>query len=148
MLYELGRATTVTTTATPVWELMTSGRSISVLEIGIFLNAATASTFQLGRPGNTPTTGTAQTATQNTMQVGAATASAGGIILSGWGTAPTVPAAGNIHRMAGLPAAIGNGIVWTWNPGEMMITSTRSTSLIIWTLSVVSVLNTYVKFIE
>lgn len=148
MLYELGIATTVTTTATPILEILTGGRPISILEMGFFNTAATAGSFQIGRPGNTPTGGTGQTATLPIQRTPGGVASAGQAIVSGWTLAPTISAAGNVHRKFALPGAIGNGAVYTWNPLEMVVESTRSSSIVLWTLSVVGLLNCYIKFLE
>ena len=58
--YSLGVRTSGVTSATAAWEIRTSANvRARVLEIGIFLGAATASTYGLGRPqaiGQTPTT--------------------------------------------------------------------------------------------
>lgn len=149
LLYELGIATSQTTTGNPLLEFQAgSGRPASILEMGVFLNAATASTIQLGRPGNTPTGGTPQVATAGINRLPSTPNSTGGVIIASWTVAPTIPAAGNIHRRIGLAAAVGNGMIWSWNPGEMVVDPTRTGSLILWSLSTVSVLNTYIKWLE
>jgi hypothetical protein len=150
-LYELAWQTTATANAAPIFELIASGRPLSLLELVIRNNAATAQAQgQLGRPGNTPAGGTAQTATLpiNVPQDGVA--SGGGVILSGWTTAPTQPAAGNRHRISGMPASIGAGETWSWLPGEMIVGTTRSRSLVYWNASgaVIGLLNCYAKFVE
>ena len=47
------------------------------------------------------------------------------------------------------PATIGNGVVWTWNPGEELIVPVSS-YLAFWNFGAAtgSVLNMYVKWIE
>lgn len=149
MRYELGILGTVGTTATAQAEVRAgAAKPMSLLEFGIFLNAATASLFTLGRPGNTPAGGTAQTATLPVSQPSGGAASLGGIILSGWTTAPTVSAAGHTTRSLSLPAAIGNGIVFTWQMGEMMISPTTTTGFILWNAGTNSVARIYAKWDE
>jgi len=147
--YEVGILTTGVTNATPACEFVAgSGKPMSILEMGIFLNAATATTLTLGRPGNTPTTGTPQTGTLPTTLGNSLGVSVGGIVLSGWGTTPTVPAAGNSFRMLQLAAAIGNGVVWNWEEGEMVVSPTRSSGLVLWNVSTNSALRLSVKWTE
>lgn len=62
--YELGILTTGVTAANAALEVVAgAAKPMSILEMGFSLNAATATTLTLGRPGNTPTTGTLVTAT-------------------------------------------------------------------------------------
>lgn len=147
--YEIGVLTTTATSGSTAVEFVAgSGRPMHILEMGIFLNAGTATTLVLGRPGNTPAGGTVQTGTLPTTLGTSLGASVGGIILSGQSTAPTVPAAGNSFRMITLGATIGNGIVWNWEEGEMMVSPTRSSGLILWNLALNSALRFYVKWTE
>lgn len=114
-IYSLARRTTNVTTSNAAIELIAGAANrCKVLEIGIFLAAATTSTFGLGRPGsagNTPTspvtvlgedpndTGTAKTALA-------------------WGTSPTDPT--NFFRRISLPATIGTGVIWTFPRGIIL----------------------------
>lgn len=149
MRYELGILTTGTANASAAAELRAgTAAPMSLLELGIFLNAATASLLTVGRPGNTPAGGTSQTATLPTSLRPSGGASLGGIILAGWTTAPTVPAAGNTQRSLSLPGAIGNGIVFTWQIGEMIISPTTSSGYVIWNAQLNSALRLSAKWDE
>lgn len=148
MIYELGILTTGTASGAAALELRAgSGRPMRVQEFGVFLNAATASIMRCGRPGNTPAGGTAQVAT-NPSDLSSTTASVGGIILSGWTTAPTVPAAGNTMRMVAEPAAIGNGMVWAWVPNSFLVSPTTSLGWVLWNEQLNAATRSYVKWDE
>jgi hypothetical protein len=147
-IYELGLLTTTITSASCAAEIVGGTRPISILEIGTFNNAATASTFALGRPGNTPAGGTATTATKPSHLPTGGVVSSGGVILSGWSTAPTAPAAGNTLRQIGLPNLVAAGVVWTWNVGELMVGTGRADSVVLWNLAAGSAQRFYVKFAE
>src|SRR5687767_4306614 len=107
--YEIGLRTSVVTTGAAGYELRAGTRRVQVHEIGITLQAATASTFGIGRPQNTPVGGTNNIAPPGD----AADAAFGGSnILAGWSTAPTAPA--TFFRRHGFPATIGSGIIFTF----------------------------------
>ena len=148
MLYEVAITNTATTAGAAYFEFAAPTRQASLLELGVFLAVATASSWLIGRPGNTPAGGTIQTATKPTFN-GAATASTAGLAPSAT-TAATVPAAGNTFRRFGLPGAIGNGVVFTWNPLEMIVGTSRADSVVVWGLTAVAAsgVNCYAKFIE
>lgn len=149
MRYELGSLTSGTASGSAALEVVPgAARPMSILEMGIFLNAATASIFRVGRPGNTPAGGTSQTATLPVGLTPSGGASVGGIILSGWTTAPTVPAAGNSMRMISLPGAVGNGVVWAWPLGEFIVNPTRSSSWVLWNEQLNGALRQYMKWDE
>lgn len=117
MLYSLRTRTTVTTTAAAAMEFrVASGARVAIREIGIFLAAATASTYALGRPAAIGVTPTAPVNVIPQDWAGPAGASNTAVA---WGTGPTVPA--QFHRVVSLPAAIGNGIIWTFGPNEFVI---------------------------
>jgi hypothetical protein len=109
----------------------TTSNRVKVREIGVFLNSAAggAVTVAVGRPGNTPTTGTAALGVAEDM-VDTQTALAS-LITAGWAVAPTVPTL--IYRQITLPATIGAGVIWTWPPGEeLALGLTRNLGLAIW----------------
>lgn len=140
--YHLGTRTSSGTSATAAWELRSAATDrLEIREIGWFLVAATATTIGLGRPaaiGVTPTTPV-------TVLAGDSAAPAGtGTVAVAWGTGPTVPT--NFLRRAALPAAIGNGMIWTFGPGELVVPV--SSSLILWNLGTNSVLDVYVSIDE
>lgn len=136
-LYTLGVLTTGTASASPAWEIRTASTDrAQVREIGVFLNAATASLFGLGRPaaiGVTPTSPVTFLAMDTGDPVATVTSALA------WGTAPTAPT--NFLRRAGLAAAVGNGIIWTFGPRELVIPV--SSSLVLWNLQLNAAFNAY-----
>jgi len=68
-----------------------------------------------------------------------------------WGTPPTLPGTPIYFRRVTLPASLGAGWIWTWNPGEELIVPVSS-SLIIDLVAISSAVATaidfYVKWIE
>lgn len=136
--YSLGVLTTGTASGAAAWEIRTSANvRAKVMEIGFFLNAATASTVGLGRPaaiGITPTSPvdfqpedpanpTVSTQVQSSLA---------------WTTGPTVPT--NFLRRIGLPATAGVGVIWTFPQGLVIPVSS---SLVLWNLALNSALNAY-----
>lgn len=143
-LYTHAARTSTTTTGVATWELRsTSTDKLFVVEIGIFIAAATASTFGLGRPaaiGVTPTTPVTVQAFDTGDPAGTGTTAVA------WGTAPTAPTSAIYLRRIGLPAAIGNGVIWTF--GERGLAVPVSSSLVIYNLSTTSVADIYVTLNE
>lgn len=122
------------------WELRAgSADPIWVREVGIFLNAATASSFTLGKAANTPAGGSVALG----VPVNQVTNPAGGITTT-WSTAPTAPTA--IVRRILLPAAIGNGIIWTFQGDGLLIPA--SGNLVLWNLAASSIASCYVVWEE
>lgn len=135
--YTLASRTSNGTTGAACWELRTaaSGRG-RIVELGITLAAATASTFGLGRPaaiGVTPTSPV--TLLPEDPNDGAGVEQ----VALAWGTGPTIPTA--FLRRIQLPATIGAGIVWTWQNGLVIPVSS---SIILWNLSATGVADVYV----
>jgi len=124
--------------ATAGWEIRTGatpGR-VKVLEIGLFLAAATASIIGLGRPaaiGITPTTPV------DFLQEDPNDVLASGVVQSAlaWATPPTVPVA--FLRRIALPATIGTGVIWTFDDLVIPV----SFSIVLWNLGTNSVLDCY-----
>lgn len=145
-LYEIAIQTSATGTGAPSLELLAVTRPTFLRELEIANSAATAASLILGRPGNTPAGGTAQVATLPINRPPGGQPSVGGLIIAGWTTPPTIPAAGNMHRRIGMPAAIGAGWLGVWAPWEMTLDPTRSGSLILWNASAIGVLNVRAKF--
>jgi hypothetical protein len=107
------------------------------MELGIFLAAATASTYALGRPaaiGDTPTTPV------DFLQQDLAEVLAAGVLQSAiaWGTGPTAPTA--FHRRISLPATVGTGIIWTWPTGLVIPVGA---SIVLWNLGTNGVVDAY-----
>lgn len=131
MKVSLGIRTSSGTNATAAWEIRTGatpGR-LKILEIGVFLAAATASVFGLGRPqaiGITPTTPV------DLLPEDPNDVIASGVVQSAlaWGTGPTVPTA--FSRRISLPATIGTGVIWTFPEGLVIPVSK---SIVLWNLA-------------
>jgi hypothetical protein len=151
-IYEIGGQVTTGNAAGPIITVIAAalGAGIRVPEIremGLTLNTAVACEFSVGTPGNTPATPTAPLTVQaiNHQDPAGHTTVAG----STWSTTPTVPA--NPTRRAQLPATIGAGVIWVWNPGEFQLYSTTAPGqfLSVWQLSVLAVnVDWYVKVAE
>ena len=139
MRYSLGVRTTNATDAECAWEIITGatpGR-VRLVELGIFLAEATATTIGLGRPqavGITPTTPV------DFLPEDPNDVLASGVAQSAlaWGTKPTIPVS-FIRRIA-LPAVIGTGVIWTFPEGVVIPVSS---SIILWNLATNSVLDAY-----
>jgi len=86
-----------------------------IREIGISLNAATASSVGLGRPANTPTATTSVLGQAHDAAEGAATVN----MDTAWGTAPTAPTI--FMRRVVFPATAGVGLIWAFPPGSEII---------------------------
>lgn len=126
-VFSLSLNTTVTTTGAACGDLRASAsNSPKVMEVGINLAAATASTYALGRSGNTPTQ-TSPVLVQ--AENGADPAGNSGSAVA-WSVAPTVPA--QFFRRIGLPATIGTGVIWTFPRG---LTIAAAGTLLIWNLA-------------
>jgi hypothetical protein len=126
-IYSLSLNTTVTTTGAAAMDLKAASTNTpKVMEVGISLGAATASTYGLGRAGNTPTQ-TAPVLVQAENPGDAAGVSGCAVA---WSVAPTVPA--QFFRRIGLPATIGAGVIWTFPRGLGLA---ASASLLIWNLA-------------
>src|SRR3954471_22676298 len=143
MPYERGDLTTATASGSSALEFRAIGRDATILEWGIALNAATASIFGIGYSANTPAGGTVNVGV-NTARGGGAPG--GATVLSGQSTPPTVPT--TFWRRYGLPGAIGNGVFWAWNLDDIIVPSASGPSPILWSLSTIATLNTYLKWEE
>lgn len=121
MIYSIAQRTSNATSANAAHTILTgSGQRIALLEAGVFMGAATASTYALGRPaanGVTP-------GTQNLFQAedpnGVASVTNG--VLT-WTTSPTSPTVA-LRRWAS-PATIGTGVIWTFPRGLVVAVSSN-----------------------
>lgn len=119
-IYSQGFNTTVVTSAAPSFDIKASStNSPKLMEYGINLGAATASTYGIGRPGNDGSV--AQTSAVLFLAENPADPAAQTGTAVAWGTAPTVPT--NFARRCYLPATIGAGIIWTFPRGFTLPTS-------------------------
>ncbi len=120
-----------------------TGQRVRIREIGISLNAATASSIGLGRPANTPVA-TTSVLLQNKDPADAASITN---FDTAWSTAPTVPA--QFLRRIVLPATAGAGWIWTFPDDEPLILDKTAGSnqwVVLWNFGAGagSVLNVYV----
>ena len=139
MKLSLGVRTTSGTDATAAWEILTGstpGRA-KIMEIGIFLAAATASVFGIGRPA---ATGVTPTSAVNLLPEDPNDVIAAGVVRSAlaWGTGPTVPT-GFLRRIS-LPATIGTGVIFSFPQGLVIPVSS---SIVLWNLSTNAVVDCY-----
>jgi len=142
-LYTHAARTSNVTSGEATWELRSGTNSrLYIRELGIFMGAATASTFGLGRPaaiGVTPTSPVLGQANDpaDVVAVGATAVA--------WGTKPTTPTSSIYLRRVGLPAAIGAGVIWTFN--EPLIVAISS-SIVVYNLATNGVADIYVIWEE
>ena len=136
--YSLGVLTTGTASGAAAWEIRTSANVRGYLmEVGFFLNAATASTIGLGRPA---AIGITPTSPVDFLPEDFANPTVSGQVQSAlaWTTGPTAPA--NFLRRISLPATAGVGIIWTFPKGLVIPVSS---SIVLWNLALNSALNAY-----
>ena len=115
-LYSIARRTTNTTSNNAAHTLITTSTDrAALLEKGVFMAAATASTYSVGRPaanGVTPTSPAALQAVDPASPAATVTSALA------WGTSPTNPTA-DLRRWAS-PATIGAGVIWTFPRGLLI----------------------------
>jgi hypothetical protein len=142
--YATGFTTTATAAGAAIADLRTAaGERAYVREIGLFISAATASQIGLYRPSTLGTASTSVTGVPVDPADAAATASIG----TAWSVAPAVSTNVPI-RKAMIPAAIGNGIIWTFSDRGLVVPV--SSSLLLWNYGAGanSVLNGYIEWEE
>lgn len=136
--YSLGVRTSGVTSATAAWEIRTSANvRARVMEIGIFLAAATASTYAIGRPA---AIGVTPTSPVDFIPEDFADVTVSGQVQSAlaWSTGPTVPT--NFLRRISLPATVGTGIIWTFPKGLVIPVSS---SIVLWNAALNGVVDAY-----
>lgn len=118
MRFEAGATSVlVAATATPIVAMRAPAtEQMKLRELGIFLQAATATRLGLVRATVVSVTPTGNFAGQNKNPGSPAS---GSTLVTGWTTIPT--AAGTPFRRVSLPAAIGAGIIWTWPADDPLI---------------------------
>lgn len=126
-IYSLSLNTTVTTTGAAAMDIKAASTNTpKIMEVGLSLGAATASTYGFGRAGNTPTqTSPVLLQAENPGDAAAVTGCA-----VAWSVAPTVPT--QFFRRIGLPATIGAGVIWTFPRGLGLA---ASASNVVWNLA-------------
>lgn len=157
-IYEAGGQTSTAAAAGPIINIIaaTTASGIRVPEIremGFTLISAVACDITVGQPA------TAGTAGNNGTPTAPVTVNAVNHIdptghtivgFSTWSSTPTAPTA--VVRRVSLPATIGAGIIWVWNPGEFQLYPTGGppgSFLTVWQASTSAViLDWYVKVAE
>lgn len=136
-IFSLANRTSNVTTGNPSLEIRAGASNRPrLLEMGIWLNAATQSPIGIGRPqaiGVTPTSPVTVLAEDPAESTGLTQTSLA------WATPPTIPL--NFFRRVNLAAAIGAGVILTFPRG---IVIAAAFSLINWNLAAVSVYDAHV----
>lgn len=140
--YSLGfRTSNVTINVACVEIRSTATDALRIVEFGLFLAAATASSFGLGRPAAIGVTPTSPVTVLTEDRDPAGTAQ----VALAWGTAPTAPTGSAYLRRIALPATIGAGIIWQWQGGLIIPVSS---SLVLYNLTATGVCDGYVVIDE
>jgi hypothetical protein len=130
-VYGSERLTTSGTIATAAWELRTASTDRGKVErIGIFIRAATASTYGIGRPaaiGVTPTSPATWLAHDPAEPAGTVQTALA------WGTGPTAPA--NFFKRIQL-AVNSEGIILTF---PQLLVIAVSSSIVLWNITATAV---------
>ena len=138
--FSLGVRTLTTAIATAAWEIRTTTtRRAKVMELGIFLAAATASTYAIGRPaaiGVTPGT-LVFFMPEDPADIRPSVVDDMQSALS-WGTGPTVPV--DFFRRIAFPATIGVGVIWTFPKGWVI---PISSSVVLWNVAANGAVDAY-----
>lgn len=139
MIVSLSVRTTGVAIATAAWEIRTGatpGRW-KLMELGVFLAAATASVYGLGSPADI---GVTPTSPVDFDPEDPNDVLATGVVQSAlaWGTGPTVPA--KFDRRVPFPATIGSGVIWTFPKGLVIPVSS---ALVLWNITANGVVDAY-----
>lgn len=136
-IYSISNRTTNVTIANPCLEIIAGAAARPrIMEIGIFMAAATESVFGIGRPaaiGITPTTPVTLLAEDNGDPAGEVTTALA------WATPPTVPA--SFFRRISLAAAVGTGVIFTFPKGLYI---PAAGSIVIWNITATGVIDIHV----
>lgn len=122
---------------------------VYIRELGVSVGVAgAAATIGIIRPaaiGVTPTAPKTGQAEDPASPAGTAQSAVA------WTTAPTLPATPVYMRRVGLPASVGAGWVWTWNPGEELVIPVSSSvliDLIALSAAAATAIDFYAKWVE
>lgn len=136
-IYSLSNRTTNVTIANPCLEIIAGAAARPrIMEIGIFMAAATESVFGIGRPaaiGLTPTTPVTMGAEDNGDPAGEVTTALA------WATPPTVPTL--FFRRISLAAAVGTGVIFTFPKGLYI---PAAGSIVVWNITATGVSDIHV----
>ena len=131
-IYSIGVRTTDVTIAHPGHTIVSVATDrVALLEYGLFLAGAGATTQGLGRPA---ANGVGATATINLQAEDSASPTSTALSVLEWTT--TDPSAPTVFmRRIGLPATIGVGVIWTFPRG---IVIPISSNLVLWNIVAVT----------
>lgn len=136
-IFSLANRTGITTTTAASLEVRAAAANRPrILEMGIWLNAATQSPIGIGRPqaiGITPTTPVTVLSEDPAESTGLTQTALA------WGTAPTVPL--NFFRRVNIAAAIGAGVLLTFPRGLVI---PAAGSIVNWNIAVVSLYDCHI----
>jgi len=120
-LYSIARRTTNVTSGQSAHTIYTAAADRgALLEAGVFMAAATASTYSLGRPAVAGTTPTSPVLLQAEDPGSPASTVYSALA---WSTSPTSPTY-DLRRIS-LPATIGTGVIWTFPRGMIIAISSN-----------------------
>jgi hypothetical protein len=126
-LYSMGVSKAAPTTGTCIAMIRpASSNDVSIREIGVFNSTAVASSVGLVR---TATTGTPSTSALVQSDIPGLTAG-GTNIDTAWSAAPTIAAV--YFRKIVLPATIGAGIIWSFEPRDLIARNGATTQVCLW----------------
>ncbi len=130
-IYSAAIRTTMATTTAPSAEIIAPAAArCRVMEVGIFLNAATQSPIGIGRP---QAIGVTPTAPITVLAEDPNDAAGGSKLAIAWSTPPTVPS--NFFRRPNIAGAIGAGIILTFPRGLVLA---AAGTLCFWNIAAVS----------
>lgn len=142
-IYSIANVTTNVTSGSAAQEVISSANvGFRLLELGVTLSAATASTYGFGRPSAAAVTPTAPV---TVLAEDAGNTTAGNTTTAlAWGTAPAAPTAYN--RRVSFPNTLGSGILWTFPRGFICNKggSGALTSCGLWNLAANGLISTWV----
>jgi hypothetical protein len=130
--YTAAANSTTTTTGTARIQLESpSGSKVRLVEIGLTIAAATASTYGLYRSATVGTGSTAIVPVPHDNLSGAAT----GVVETAWSAAPTISTNVPLRRIT-LPATAGSGFIWQFYDDPIVVPA--SGGILLWALSTVA----------
>jgi hypothetical protein len=136
MIYSISQRTSNVTSGAAAHTInVAAGSRIALLEAGVFMAAATASTYALGRPAAAGVTPGTQSLFQ-AEDVAAPASLTNGTLT--WTTSPTSPTIA--QRRWSSPATIGTGVIWTFPRG---LTVAASANFVLQNLAANGVVDSY-----
>jgi hypothetical protein len=143
-IYEGSVTKTTGAAAGPIATIATSSSlRAEIREIGIFATTAVAGEIGVGRPA---AAGTGSVTSVTPQPLDAADVAGVQFLVTSYATSqPTVPAVP--FRRAQIAGVVGAGLVFVWQPGELIIPV--SSSIVVWQYSALAVTyDVYVKLVQ